>query len=136
MVRRAREKASKFNARAPTLSAARGDYVGAMRRSIGFCALIAAGCSSAEPGDRVFPAVDALPELAAPPDPFASFFEPDRAMSTAAEWNETRRPEIEVLFQHYVYGYFPQAAATPVVRGTIEAEADLFGGQTKYRSIP
>ena len=28
-------------------------------------------------------------------------------IATAEDWFEKRRPELKLLFQHYMYGYFP-----------------------------
>lgn len=71
-------------------------------------AMFMAGCSTG-PAMREFPEVDALPARSELPDPLLGM--DGRKAATAAEWRSSRRPELQALFQHYMYGYFPPAPA-------------------------
>lgn len=85
-----------------------------------------------EPPPRVFPEVAALPVLPAPPDPFISFFDA-KLITSADEWTSIRAPELRELFQHYIYGFFPDAV-TVTARVRVEG-ASLFEGRVIYREI-
>lgn len=91
------------------------------------------------------PLVADLPERPALPDPFETF---DGApVETPTDWREVRRPELEVLFQHYVYGYQPHAPGADTLAGetppeppsvsvTIAAEREgALDGAATYREL-
>ncbi len=82
--------------------------------------------ASAGAGDLPDPAD--LPILDAPPDPFVTFT--GAPITTPAQWAAVRRPELERLFRHYVYGFAPPAPGNTTV--TELAAADLAGG-VSYR---
>jgi len=52
-----------------------------------------------------FPDASQLPSQSAPPDPLV-FFNGER-VTTRRQWNQKRREELKVLFQHYMYGELP-----------------------------
>jgi hypothetical protein len=95
-------------------------------RRLAFAALACAlACGEAEPAPRTYPEVAELPERPELPDPFTTFFEP-RVITSADGWREVRRPELQDLFQHYVYGWRPEA---PTVTATLETpSAELADG--------
>lgn len=66
--------------------------------------LILAACSSiAVAAD--FPDFAALPSRPEQPDPLVML--DGTKVTTAADWNAKRKPELKALFQHYMYGYVP-----------------------------
>ncbi len=78
-----------------------------------------------------FPAVDDLPASEELPDPFETFFDPMR-IETAEQWRDVRRPELLELFQHYVYGFLPEAVP---VEATVTDEALLFDASVSYTEV-
>ncbi len=54
-----------------------------------------------------WPDVNNLPVVKELPDPLVMF--DGTAVTSAAEWQEKRRPELISLFKHYMYGYSPPA---------------------------
>jgi hypothetical protein len=68
------------------------------------------------------------PEL---PDPLVTMA--GERVTSAAQWREKRRPELQQLFQHYMYGYFPEAAK---VEAKIESvEPNALGGKATLKEI-
>ena len=77
------------------------------------------------------PAVEALPEQSALPDPFVMF--DGTPVETEEDWYRKRRPELKRLFQHYVYGYLP---AAPQMRfETTKIDSTFFEGKATYKEI-
>ena len=54
-------------------------------------------------------------------------------VSTKQQWEEKRRPELQALFQHYMYGYLPPA--TPVTATQTASNDDLFDGKASWKSF-
>ncbi len=52
-----------------------------------------------------FPALESLPSRPELPDPLQML--DGTKITTAADWNAKRKPELKALFQHYMYGYLP-----------------------------
>ena len=52
-----------------------------------------------------FPDFASLPARPESPDPLVML--DGTKVSTAADWNAKRKPELKALFQHYMYGYLP-----------------------------
>jgi hypothetical protein len=78
-----------------------------------------------------FPPVGELPSRPELPDPLVSFG--GKRVTTAAEWEKERRPELKELFRHYMYGHAPPA---PEVHATVERQRpDLFGGKATLREM-
>ena len=63
-------------------------------------------CLSAWSQDS-FPEVSTLPVRATMPDPLVKLN--GKEVSTANQWKSERRPELQALFQHYMYGQIPPA---------------------------
>lgn len=79
-----------------------------------------------------YPAVPELPRRAEFPDPLV-MLDGDRIQS-AEQWRQRRRPELKALFQHYMYGVFPQ------VPNNVTAHIDredrrAFGGEATMKQI-
>ncbi|MBI4605553.1 MAG: hypothetical protein HY721_26615, partial [Planctomycetes bacterium] len=74
-------------------------------------ALLLAGCAAApeheeRPGLRPsFPDAGQLPVQGDLPDPLVML--DGRRVTTPEGWWKERRPELEALVQHYMYGYLP-----------------------------
>lgn len=64
----------------------------------------------------MFPDADALAPNPDLPDAFVTFFD-DEVIRTAKAWRDVRRPELDALFAHYVYGVAPPA---PTISAQIE----------------
>jgi hypothetical protein len=78
-----------------------------------------------------FPEPDKLPSHPEFPDPLVSF-NGDR-IASKKQWIEKRRPELKVLFQHYMYGYFPPPAK---IAAKVELEdAKAFDGKATLREV-
>ena len=56
-----------------------------------------------------FPEPSALPPQAALPDPLVMF--DGRRVTSRDQWFKERRPELQALFQHYMYGAIPPKPA-------------------------
>lgn len=56
-----------------------------------------------------------------------------KKISTKAEWERVRKPELRTLFQHYMYGYFPKQYK---IHATVEREdKGFFGGKATERIV-
>jgi hypothetical protein len=78
-----------------------------------------------------FPPVSQLPARAEFPDPLLTLA--GKRVETAEQWLRERRPELKALFQHYMYGYFPEP---PVTRFSIDHQnPELFQGAATLRLI-
>ena len=79
-----------------------------------------------------FPSVDDLPAQPGLPDPLVMM---DGTKVTSAEqWAHKRRPELQALFQHYMYGFFPPAP--PRVTSKLEVvDAQYFGGKATKKQV-
>ena len=85
------------------------------------------------------PAVDELPSRPELPDPFIRF--DGSRVATPAEWVELRRPELKLLFQHYMYGYLPapakiEAKVTQQVTGLLGGKATLKEVEISFPELP
>jgi len=72
-----------------------------------------------------------LPKNEALPDPFTML--DGTKISTPDEWNEKRRPELKQLFQHYMYGYLPDAL--PIAAKDEAPPVDVLAGAAELRQI-
>lgn len=78
-----------------------------------------------------FPEFEKLPALEGLPDPLV-MFNGDK-VTTPEQWIQKRRPELKALFQHYMYGYAPDA---PEIKATLEREdKQCFGGKATKKEI-
>ena len=86
------------------------------------------GCHSVPPR-RTFPAAATLPAQMAFPDPLRMF--DGNKVTSASQWRQARRPELQTLFEHYIYGRipFPPAAVRarfgPEYRDFLDGQATL-----------
>lgn len=78
-----------------------------------------------------FPPVDALPDRPELPDPFVML--DGTRIETPEQWHDLRRPELKLLFQHYVYGYLPPP--TPIQATIVQSDSDVFGGKATLKQI-
>jgi len=79
-------------------------------------AVLTAATAASE--ERVLPSFSQLRPSAALPDPLTML--DGTRVTTAAQWEQERRPELKRLFQHYMYGYFPTRPKK--VRATVDRE--------------
>lgn len=97
----------------------------------GICLVVfVAGCASHHPA--AWPQASELPSQPAPPDPLVRW--DGTRVSTADEWNHSRRPELKKLFQHYMYGFLPP---TPL-RTRYESQGlytDALGGRATLKLV-
>lgn len=87
----------------------------------------------AEPARRAFPAFDQLPALAAPPDVLTML--DGTRVATAEDWRAKRRPELISLFEWYMYGAPPAAAAHAKITSEIEGETDVLDGRATMKQV-
>ena len=73
-----------------------------------------------------FPAFEMLPARPELPDPLEML--DGTKVTTAAEWNNKRRPELKELFQHYMYGYLPPKPKKWVVEEVLFMDPHFMGG--------
>ncbi|MGV3720127.1 MAG: acetylxylan esterase [Actinomycetota bacterium] len=101
--------------------------------SLGVCVLTA-GLASARtrPAEAELPSFSALPVIQPLPDPLTML---DGArVTTPEQWERQRRPELKRLFQHYMYGYFPDAPTR--VRAKVDREdRQALGGKATLREV-
>ncbi len=82
-------------------------------------------------GQSSFPPTAALPAQKALPDPLVMF--DGKPVTTKAQWVKQRRPELKVLFQHYMYGYLP---AAPKIKATVgQRFNDALGGKATIQEV-
>jgi hypothetical protein len=94
---------------------------------------LAGGLSpAAAAGPEVYPEPDQLPAHPALPDPLIT--REGRPVTTAAQWNKVRRPELKALFQHYMYGHLPPAPRRLRVARLAENPRAL-GGRATLREV-
>ena len=78
-----------------------------------------------------FPPPDALPKSAEMPDPLV-FFD-GKKVATRRDWHTKRKPELQQLFQHYMYGYFPKSTG---IRSKVEdVDTNFFGGKATRKLV-
>lgn len=79
-----------------------------------------------------FPDAGELPAHAGPPDPLVMFN--GRRVASKEEWLSQRRPELQALFQHYMYGRIPPKPE----RAEFKTEAvykDCLGGKATLKVV-
>lgn len=75
--------------------------------------------------------VEELPRNPQLPDPLIMF--DGTLVETEEDWYEKRRPELKKLFQHYVYGYFPEKPEFKYVIKKVDSS--LFDSSAVYKEI-
>ena len=79
-----------------------------------------------------FPPFSALPAQAGFPDPLVRL--DGRRVASRAEWFQERRPELQALFQHYMYGPIPPKPAQMEMKVAAEY-ADFLGGKATLKLV-
>lgn len=74
-----------------------------------------------------FPDFDSLPRHPEFPDPLV--MRDGTKISTVADWNSKRRPELKALFQHYMYGYLPAKPQRWVVEEVLFSDPQFLDGK-------
>ena len=94
-------------------------------------AMAAAILAASLPADAAdLPSASDLPVVTSFPDPLTMM---DGTKVTSKEdWMTKRRPELQRLFQHYMYGYLPEA--TPIRTETHRVK-QLFGGKATKKEV-
>jgi hypothetical protein len=100
-----------------------------MRLSLALLGALAV-TATAIPAD--LPAPDKLPKVAEFPDVLA--LRAGTKVSTKADWEAKRRPELKELFQHYMYGTFP-AKPEKVTSKVLFEDAKAFEGKGTLREV-
>src|SRR5687768_10138102 len=80
---------------------------------------------------RKFPTASELPERVDLPDPLVML--DGKRIATKEEWFDKRRPELQALFQHYMYGYCP--APRKVESFTKYENKTFLGGKATLKDI-
>lgn len=92
---------------------------------------VATGCTTPEPSGK--PADEPmLKSTTSLPDPLVML--DGRRVKTAAQWERERRPELERLFQEYMYGSLPPKPARMQVQVRAE-DKDFLGGAATLRLV-
>jgi len=95
-------------------------------------AFLLGGCTT-EPHKRSsLPQASLLPPQPSLPDPLVMF--DGRRVTSRAQWFKERRPELQALFQHYMYGQLPPRP--PFVRAQVLGEyRDFLGGKATLKLV-
>jgi hypothetical protein len=80
---------------------------------------------------NAFPPASSLPAQKALPDPLQMF--DGKPVTTKQQWTKQRRPELKVLFQHYMYGYLPAAPKSTATVG--KSFNDALGGKASIKEV-
>ena len=96
-----------------------------------FFLLALATCASAIAGGP-WPAVSELPARAELPDPLITF-QGEKVVSKA-QWTDVRRPELQDLFQHYMYGYLPPRPPQEQFK-VVRTDENFLGGKAILKEI-
>jgi hypothetical protein len=79
-----------------------------------------------------FPPASELPSRPELPDPLTML--DGTKVTTRAQWEKKRRPELKTLFQHYMYGYFPPRPRK--VAGKVErVDRKALGGKATLKEV-
>lgn len=89
------------------------------------------GCATATK-PVTFPEVSALPSQPAMPNPLVML--DGRRVTSRAQWERERRPELKELFQHYMYGAIPPKPANMKMK-VIAEHRDFLGGQATLKLV-
>jgi len=99
--------------------------------AIALIAWLAAGCLT-PPTRMNFPAMSALPSQPALPDPLVMM--DGRRVTSRAQWEKERRPELKALYQHYMYGAIPPAPGRMEMK-VVGEHRDFLGGQATLKLL-
>src|SRR5712691_1314714 len=94
-------------------------------------ALLLGGCAT-DSASHSFPEASALPPHPALPDPLVML--DGRRVTSRAQWFKERRPELQALFQNYMYGGIPPKPAH--TQATLQGEyRDFLGGMATLKLL-
>lgn len=79
-----------------------------------------------------FPPPDKLPSRPELPDPTVML--DGTKVTSKAEWEQKRRPELKALFEHYMYGKYPAKPGTVTAKVLFE-DAKALGGKGTLREV-
>ena len=88
--------------------------------------------NNAAAADRVFLEPDQLPVIKEFPDPLTSFA--GKRIATREEWFDERRRELRSLFEHYMYGDWPNIP-TNVAGRLVRSDPKALGGKATLREL-
>ena len=94
-------------------------------------ALVILHCGCVTHADRPFAGAAELPAQPGPPDPLLML--DGRRIASPEQWRRERRPELQSLFQHYMYGAIPKPARVRVKSSSIHR--DFLGGRATLKLI-
>ncbi len=80
----------------------------------------------------VFPPVEQLPAKSELPDPLVMMN--GQRVTTKEQWFNERRPELKALFQHYMYGYIPEAP-TGTKYTILRTDSQALGGKASLKEV-
>ena len=78
-------------------------------------------CAAGSATAQSYPSAPDLPRHAGFPDPLV--MRNGERVESAEQWRQRRRPELMALFQHYMYGVFPEAPKN--LTAQIDRDRDL-----------
>ncbi len=90
-----------------------------------------ASLAAAPVSPAALPAAAKLPPQRELPDPL--IMRDGTRIATAAQWHKQRVPELQTLFQHYMYGYFPPPAKISAKVQRVDPKA--LGGKATLKEI-
>lgn len=100
--------------------------------ALGLAGLVVGMSPARGAGAVVYPEPEQLPAHPGLPDPLIT--RDGRRVTSPAQWNKIRRPELKALFQHYMYGHLPPAPKRLQVTRLAENPRAL-GGRATLREV-
>jgi len=85
-----------------------------------------------EPPRKTFPSAAELPAQAGLPDPLRT--QAGRPVTSVRQWSQERKPELQALFAHYMYGTIPPKPAHMQIR-ILGEYSDFLGGEATLKLI-
>jgi len=107
-------------------------YISIITLAIGLCAAFRAAGAESSSTEALLPAPSTLKPQAGLPDPLVMF--DGRPVTTRDQWFKERRPELQALFQHYMYGAIPPKPAQTEVKVVGEYH-DFLGGKATLKLV-
>lgn len=98
-----------------------------MSKTIFVCSLLGIAIWGSVVSAGNFPDVASLPSRPELPDPLTTL--DGKKITTVADWNAVRKPELKDLFQHYMYGYLPAKPRQTVVEQVIFKDEKFLDGK-------
>jgi (4-O-methyl)-D-glucuronate---lignin esterase len=80
--------------------------------------------------EKPLPSFEELPVQKNLPDPFTMM--DGSKVTTREQWYQERRPELKKLFQHYMYGYFPES---PGINSKVMSTDTLWDGKATLTQV-